>query len=88
MDIRKYIIVDISELDKINFNEVLETSSETMRRSFDKQKFIVKWKGDNPSFFDNLITKSQIYSNSEILEIISTEEWVGPTISFSGLTGL
>lgn len=88
MDIRKYIIVDISELDKINFDEVLETSSETIRRSYDKQKFIVKWKGDNPLFLDNLETKSQTYSNSEILEILSTEEWSGPSISFSGLTGL
>jgi hypothetical protein len=88
MDFRKYIIVDMLELNKINFDEVLETSSETIRKNFNKDKFIIKWRGENPSFLDSLETKSQIYSNSEILEILSNEEWSGPSISFSGTTGL
>jgi hypothetical protein len=41
-DNRKYIIFSTSELDKINFDEVLETSSETVRKSIDETKTFVK----------------------------------------------
>jgi hypothetical protein len=82
---KKYIIVNISELDKINFDEVLETSSETLHKSYDEQKFFIKWEGDNPSFYDSLETKSIIYTNIEMLDILSTEEWTGPEI-ISGTT--
>jgi hypothetical protein len=41
-DNRKYIIFSTSELDKINFDEVLETSAETVRKSVDETKTFVK----------------------------------------------
>lgn len=81
----KYIIFDLSEIDKINFEQVVETSVETLRLSVNGTKTFVKWIGDTPSCIDSLITKSQVYSNVEIISILDTIEWVGDNSS-SGTT--
>jgi len=74
---RKYIIFPTSELNKVNFDEVLETGFDTVRLSVDGIQTFVKWdQENNPSFIEYLEIKSQIYSHSEILEILNTEEWV------------
>ena len=74
---RKYIIFSTSELNKVNFDEVLETGFDTVRLSVDGTQTFVKWdQENNPSFIEDLEIKSQIYSHSEILEILNTEEWV------------
>ena len=71
----KYIIFDYSEIDKINFEEVLETSIYTIRRSSDGTKTFVKWIGDEPECISNLTSKSSVYTNEEILSILATNEW-------------
>ena len=76
-DNRKYIIFSTSELDKINFDEVLETSAETVRKSVDETKTFVKWDGDQiPSSVQTLQTKTTVYNHEQILQILSTDEWV------------
>jgi hypothetical protein len=72
---RKYIIFDVSELNKINFNEVLEDSQSTLRYSLDGTKTFIKWEDIEPSFLSNLLTKSRIYTLVEISEILLTSEW-------------
>lgn len=81
----KYIIFDLSEIDKINFEQVIETSVETLRLSVDGTKTFVKWIGDTPSSIDSLTTKSQVYNNVEILSILDTNEWTEEE-SLSGTT--
>jgi hypothetical protein len=39
---RHYIIFSVSELDKVDFDQILETSSETLRLSVDQTKTFVK----------------------------------------------
>ena len=39
---REFIIINVSEIDKINFDEVLETSGNTLRKSIDKTKTFIK----------------------------------------------
>lgn len=73
---RQFMIFNISELPQINFEEVLETSVDTVRKSVDGNKTFVKWDGDTiPSCVDNLTTKEGPYNYEEILNILSTEEW-------------
>jgi len=73
---RKYMIFDVSELDKIDFTQVEETSIDTVRKSIDKTKTFVKWNGSNiPECVDSLTTKQGPYMYDEILTILSTEEW-------------
>lgn len=42
-DFRKYMIFNISELNLIDFTEVLETSADTVRTSVSGAKSFVKW---------------------------------------------
>lgn len=72
---RKYIIFDVSELNKINFNEVMENSASTLRYSLDGTKTFIKWEETEPSFLSNLLTKSRTYTLEEISEILLTSEW-------------
>jgi len=75
---RNFIIFSVDELNKINFDQVLETSADTVRRSVDGTKTFVKWDNEAPSCIDDIITKEGPYTHSEILEILSGEEWTPP----------
>lgn len=73
----KYIIFEKANVDQINFEQVIETSLETLRSSIDEQYVILKFIGDTPSFLDGLTQ----HSHSEILEIINDPEngWISNT---------
>ncbi len=42
-DNRKFMIFNVSELDQIDFTQVLETDIDTVRKSVDETKTFVKW---------------------------------------------
>ena len=71
----KYRIFDLSEVDKINFNEVLESSVGTLRVS-NTDKTFVKYVGETPTSVKSLETKSEEYNNQQILDILSTDDWL------------
>ena len=76
------MIFNVTELDQIDFTEVLETSIDTVRKSVDETKTFVKWDGEAiPSSVDGLTTKEGPYTYEEILSILSTEEWTNPSAS-------
>ena len=75
---RSYMIFNVSELDQIDFGTVLETSAQTMRKSVDETKTFVKWENEIPACVSGLTTKEGPYTHSEILAILSTEEWTAP----------
>jgi hypothetical protein len=77
-DNRRYMIFNVSELNQIDFNVVLETSAETVRKSVNQTKTFVKWDGAMPSCVSNLTTKEGPYTYEEILTILSTSEWTDP----------
>jgi hypothetical protein len=72
---RKYIIFNTSELAKIDFIKVGETSADTVRKSVDETKTFVKWDGEDPSFISQLTDTEGPYTHDEMLNILSTEEW-------------
>ena len=72
---RNFMIFNVSELNNIDFNEVLETSADTVRKSVDLTKTFVKWEGTIPTCVSNLTTKEGPYTYSEILTILSTSDW-------------
>ena len=76
---REFMIFSTTELDKIDFTQVLETSIDTVRNSVDETKTFVKWDGPIvPSSVESLTTKEGPYTYNEILTILSTEEWNPP----------
>lgn len=71
-----YVIFNVSELDKVDFNTVLEDSESTVRKSLDGTKTFVNWSGQiTPSFVDDMTTKSRIYGYDEILPLLQGPEW-------------
>lgn len=71
---RKYVIINASEVANVNFEQVFETSADTLRYSVDGSKTFVKFEGDTPSF---LIGETQ-YTWSEIMDVLNTSEWTAP----------
>ena len=75
---RNFAIFSFTEIDKIDFTQVLETSADTLRVSTDGSKSFVKWDGEQPEFVSELTTLEGPYTYTEILEILSGEEWTAP----------
>ena len=76
MEPKYYVIFNVSELNKIDFDQVFETSIETVRKSVDETLTFVKYATDEmPSSVASLETKVGPYSHTEILEILATPEW-------------
>jgi hypothetical protein len=83
---RQYMIFSTSELPNIDFDQVLETSTETVRKSVDQTKTFVKWDGDTiPSSIEALTTQEGPYTYEEILDILATEEWSTPFVDNLGI---
>jgi len=79
-DNRRFMIFNVSELNQIDFNTVLETSADTVRKSVDETKTFVKWDGTMPTCVSNLTTKEGPYTYEEILTILATLEWTDPNL--------
>ena len=69
---RTYVIIDASEVANVDFDQVAETSANTLRYSVDGSKTFVKFEGDEtPSF---LVGKPQ-HNHAQIRELLSGPEW-------------
>ena len=76
---REFMIFNCSELSVIDFNEVLETDYDTVRKSLDGTKTFVKWNGPSiPQCVQDLTTKEGSYTYQEILDILATPFWSAP----------
>ncbi len=77
---RIYAVIDIKDLDLIDFSQIEETSSNTIRKSIDNTQFVIKWQeGYEPTFIaDGTVIPVGIYTHSEAIELMSTPEWSEP----------
>jgi len=73
---KTYVIIDSSEVGSVDFDQVLETSAETLRFSLDGTKTFVKYEGTQPSFLSG---KTE-HSHEEILTILAGPEWTSEEI--------
>jgi hypothetical protein len=81
---RNYVVFSVTELDKIDFTQVLETSTKTVRKSVNGTKTFVKWDGEiPPDFVIELTNIDGLYTHAEILEILSTEEWTSSNMDMN-----
>ena len=68
---RKWVIVNVSDItDEMIFNAI-QSSMDTLRKTLDGSKAILKFEGDTPSCFDGLTT----YNHSEILTELAKSDW-------------
>jgi|TARA_R100000664_G_scaffold19160_1_gene28305 hypothetical protein len=68
---RKWVIVNVSDITDEMILSSIQYSKNTLRKSLDGTKAILKWNGDTPSCFDGMTT----YNYSEILTELSSSEW-------------
>ena len=67
---RQYVILNATEAESINFDDVLETSSETLRWNNNNTKTFIKYEGDTPAW---LVGKTA-YTKAEMLTILNNPE--------------
>ncbi len=72
MENRQYMIFNISEVDLINFDEVIQTSPETLRKSNDNTKAFVKWEG--MTIVNPIPTQLALDENGQPIELPPVEE--------------
>jgi len=68
---RKWVIVNVSDITDEMIASAIQTSMNTLRKTNDGSKAILKWDGDTPSCFDGMIT----YSHSEIKIELAKSDW-------------
>ncbi len=75
-NIRTYAVIDSTDLLLIDFSQVGETSSSTVRKSLDDTQFVIKWnEGHTPTFINNPVVPVGTYDHHAILDLMATAEW-------------
>jgi hypothetical protein len=73
-----YAIININDLDNVDFTQIGETSSETIRKSLDGSMFVIKWETEPDFIKDDVVIPLQVLSHEECLELMNTSEWSKP----------
>ena len=68
---RKWVIVNVSDITDEMIVNAMQSSMDTLRKTLDGSKAILKFDGDTPSCFDGLTT----YNHSEILTELAKSDW-------------
>ena len=74
MNHRTYVIIDAADVEEVDFDEVLETSEDTLRWSVDESQTFVKFEGATPDFLEG----KTLRNHAEIRAILATPEWTNP----------
>ena len=61
----KYAIFNTSDINTVDFSKVKQTDANSVRKTLDGSKFVVKFEGDTPDFLDGVT----LYTNQEMIEI-------------------
>ena len=62
----KYAILNTSDINTVDFSKVKQTDANSVRKTLDGSKFMVKFEGDTPDFLNGVT----LYTNQEIIEIL------------------
>ena len=73
---RRWVVFNTSETGSIDFSQVMETSSDTLSLNLSGSQTFVKYEGSQPSSVTALSSKSQEYTHSEILNILTGSAWM------------
>jgi len=68
---RTYCIIDSSDVENVNFDQVFETSADTLRYNNEETQTFVKYEGAKPRFLYGKDT----YTHSQMLDILAGSDW-------------
>ena len=69
---RTWVIVNVSDITDEMIENAIQSSRDTLRKSLDGSKAILKWDGDTPSCFDGMT----VYNHAEILTELRKSDWI------------
>jgi len=72
---RRYVVIDASDLSKVNFSEIEEDETTSLRYSIDERRVIVKYDGPQPSSISAIKNKT-VYTYREIITLLNSREWL------------
>jgi hypothetical protein len=77
---RTYAIINLTDLELIDFNQIGESSPSTIRKSLDDTQFVIKWQdGYTPTFItDDSVIPVGTYDHHAILELMRSSKWREP----------
>ena len=61
----KYAILNTSDINTVDFSKVKQVDANSVRKTLDGSKFVVKFEGNTPDFLDGVT----LYTNQEMIEI-------------------
>jgi hypothetical protein len=65
-----YAIININDLDNVDFTQIGETSFDTIRKSLDETMFVIKWETEPDFITDGTIVPLQVLTHEECLELM------------------
>jgi len=74
MNDRQYVILNASDVSSVNFDDVLETSGDTLRYNVAGDETFVKYEGPKP----RCLYGKDTLSHSAMLTVLSGEAWTQP----------
>ena len=74
MSDRQYVIINAADVSSVNFDEVLETSADTLRYNVAGDQTFVKYEGAKP----RCLYGKDTLSHSAMLTVLQGEAWTAP----------
>ena len=72
---RKWVIITLADHTENELNvlidNAIQSSADSLRKSLDGSKAILKWDGNTPTIFNGMTT----YGHNEILSILKGSDW-------------
>lgn len=76
---RKYVVIDVSDVGSVDFSQVLDTSSETLRKNSDSTQTFIKYDGSQPSSITAISSRSQEYTYDQFKTLLLGVDWTFST---------
>ena len=79
MNNRSYIVIDLSDTDKVLFSQVNQSSSQSMRRNLANTQGLLSY-SVTPSFISDgsIVPVGDVMNQSQALELLATSAWSEP----------
>ena len=76
---RQYVVIELTETDKVIFSQVNQSSAQTMRRNLANTQGLLSYSVE-PSFITNgsLPIVGSVMNQTECLQLMSSSEWSEP----------
>jgi hypothetical protein len=79
MNNRSYIVIDLSDTDKVLFSQVNQSSAQSMRRNLANTQGLLSY-SVTPSFISDgsVVPVGSVMNQTEALELLATSAWSEP----------